>query len=125
MAEDSAKTMAVNDVMRAIFAALDDSDLTKNDITMGRERWPFDGLQLAAYKLEFGQQAQTKAEIVHMACQMVKMRGRMEAADLLMIQYPDEGAEVRRKIDDEIRKYRRMAESFLRGGIREHIKDMV
>jgi hypothetical protein len=126
MAEDPAKTAVIDDVARAIFAALDDPELTKADITKGRERWPFDGLQMAAYKLELGPQAQSKAEIEQMACQMVAMRNRVQKADKLAGQHPeDEGvAEMRADIDDEIGGYRRMVESFLRGGPREHIKDM-
>ena len=126
MAEDSARTEVVAGVTRAIFAALDDPELTRTDIKEGRERWPFDGLQMAAYKLEFGLQAQSKAEIVQSACQMVAMRDRIQKADILIGQYPDDEEVARElaRIDDEIRGYRRMIEFFLRGGPREHIKDM-
>ena len=81
---------------------------------MGRDRWPFDGLQLAAYKLELGIHAQTKEEIVDIACQMVAMRTRIQRADKMVGQYPeDEGVlELRSGLDGDIVKYRRMVESF-------------
>jgi hypothetical protein len=77
-------------------------------------------------KLELGIQAQTKEEKVDIACQMVAMRTRIQRADKMVGQYPeDEGVlELRSGLDGDIVKYRRMVESFLRGGAREHIKDM-
>lgn len=71
-------------------------------------------------------QACPLADIRQFACQMVKVRERIQKADELASRYPDdEGvADMRAKIDIGIEKYRRMAESYLRGGAKEHIADM-
>jgi hypothetical protein len=126
MAEDPARAAAVADVIHAVFAALDDPTLTKADINAVRDPWPFDGLQLAAYKLEFGSQAQSMGEIKDFAKQVVKLRDDMQEVEEWLREDPDdEGAKtIEAKLKEDEVKYRRMAESFFRGGMREHIKDM-
>lgn len=125
MAEDPARTAAVASVIDAVFAAFDDPDLTKTDIRKDRDRWPFDGLQLAAYRLEV-KQAQSMKEIKDFAGQMVKLRDDLEEIREIIREDPgnDEALRRQNKIEDDVRKYRRMAESFFRGGVRWHIKDM-
>ena len=63
---------------------------------------------------------------MQLACQMVAMRDRIQKADKLVRRHPEDNdvAGMRAEIDDEIERYRKMVESFLRGGPREHIKDM-
>ena len=126
MAEDPARTAAVADVISAVFAAFDDPQLTKADIESGRDRWPFDGLQLAAYKLELGKQAQSVKEIRGFAIQMVKLRDDIDGVEEWLEEDPDdkEALKIEEKLKKDEVKYRRMAESFFRGGMREHIKDM-
>ena len=125
MAEDPARAAAVAGVTDAVFAAFDDSGLTKADIRKDRDRWPFDGLQLAAYRLEV-KQAQSMKEIKDFAVQMVTLRDDMAKTVDLIGKDPDDrdALERRTRLEDDLRKYRRMAESFFRGGVRWHIKDM-
>lgn len=125
MAEDPALTAAVAGVTDAVFAAFENHSLTKADIRGEHDRWPFDGLQLAIYRTEV-KQAQTLKEIKDFAMQMVRLRDSLEEAKEMIDEDPtDDGAvKLKVKLEEDVRKYRRMAESFFRGGPRWHIRDM-
>ena len=71
-------------------------------------------------------QAQSMKEIKDFAVQMVTLRDDMAKTVDLIGKDPDDrdALERRTKLEDDLRKYRRMAESFFRGGVRWHIKDM-
>ena len=126
MAEDPAKTAAVAAVTDAVFAAFDDHGLTKADIREDNDRWPFDGLTLATYKVEVKKQAQSVKEIKDFAVQMVRLRDDLEDAKETVNENPDDSEALRleHKLETDIVKYRAMAESFFRGGVRWHIRDM-
>ena len=126
MAEDPSKTAAVTDVITAVFAALDDPGLARTDVRGGSARWPFDGLQLAAYKCEVGAQARSMEEIKQFVSQMVGLRDKLMKQEAVLDEFPDdeEATKTKASLEADIPKYRRMAESFFRGGAREHIKDM-